>query len=383
MSVGGSAFGAAAFGGTSEVGAEEVATGITVTSEAGMTASATVRRAAGFNMDGEGHLTAASTVRRGAGFTITTDATLSNGATVRRGAGFSVTTDVGLSAAAARTFGAGFSITTDVGMSAVSGQPYISLDLAPGPVHNAVVHPPSLTYTERPASVLDSICSNWITTDDLICDTNLSAEVVQNLLDTSVEWLNDMTCNQFGGSCLYDLRVTTMCHHGGGACGSRCDWDRIDLTRYLPSPVTSIAEVRVNGAVVPSTDYRLDDRRWLVPIRDGLLTPWPRQDMQLADGEDGTWKITAYAGQEPPRPLQLAATELTCQLIRRWETGVCDLPDNTTSVTRDGVTISMQARQEGKIGLPTVDSVVELYGCSKKRRLADVTGRRATSLRII
>ena len=380
MSVGGSAFGAAAFGGEPDSG-EAFTThsaAADTTAVASMSASATIIRGAGLAIEADVEITASNQ-----SLTLTTEAGMTASATIIRGAGAAITAEASIGVAGQRIFGASATISAEVDISASPGQPYISLDLAPGPEWTATTYPLSLSYTERPASVLDSICSNWISVDDLICTTDLDAAVVQELIDTSVEWLNDMTCNQYGGSCLYDLRVTTMCNHGPGACGSRCDWDRIDLTRYLPSPVTSIAEVRVNGEVVPTDEYRLDDRRWFVPIREGGLIPWPRQDMQLADGEDGTWKITAYAGQEPPRPLQLAAVELTCQLIRRWETGVCDLPDNTTSVTRDGVTISMQARQEGKIGLPTVDSVVELYGCRKKRRISDVTGRRATSLRII
>lgn len=299
-----------------------------------------------------------------------------------------ITVDVSITVpdpGATRTHNAAITVDVDLSTTVSAGQTQITLRVAPVPSATGTVLPPKLTLTERPASLLDSICSNWTSTEDLagLCATELDAEIVQQMLDTAVEWLNDLTCNQYGGSCLYDLRVSNHCHHGGGHCGSNyCDWDRIDLTRYLPSPVTTIAEVQVNGEVVPSTDYRLDDRRWFVPIREGALIPWPTQDMQQTIGETGTWKITAYAGQEPPRPLVLAAQELACQLIRKWETGDCDLPDNTTSVTRDGVTISLQARQEGRIGLPTVDAVLDTYPCRKKRRMPDPGGRRSTSIRI-
>jgi len=364
------------------------AAGGEVSTSAGLTAAATVIRAAGASIDAAVTITAEGTldVIHESAADLSATAALTADATLIRAAGITITGDVTLAAAKPNvTYATGAAIAATVGIGfAGAGSPSITLKVAPGPIGTTIVYPPKLSITERPVSVIDSMCSNWITTDELVCDiSGLDIAVTQNLLDTAVEWLNDATCNQFGGSCLYDLRVTTNCNHGPQSCGNRCDWDRIDLTRFLPSPVTSIAAVEVDGVSVTDADYRLDDRRWFVPTRGGSLVPWPTQNMNETIDQPNTWKITAYAGQEPPRPMKLAAQELTCQLVRRWATGDCDLPDNTTSVSRDGVTISMQTRQDGKIGLPTVDAVIELYGCNKRRRVADPSGRRSTSLRIV
>jgi len=43
----------------------------------------------------------------------------------------------------------------------------------------------------------------------------------------------------------------------------------------------------------------------------------------------------------------------------------CDLPDNATSVSRGGVTVSLAARQEGKVGVQAIDMMLERYGCPK------------------
>lgn len=365
----------------------------TKTASGAISAEVEVSGAAGFIKEAAGAVASAVTVAatgehlKGATGAVEAAVTVTASAAVIRAASGSIGAEVTYTGAVYRMlWGASGAISTSVEVAHYDEPPQasITLSVANRVAASATVFTPRLVVTERPVVVIDNMCSNWITTDDLTYDVSgLDANTVQELLETAVEWLNDATCSQFAGSCLYEVRLSPRCQHGPGICSDQCDWDRIDLTKFVPAPVTSLVQVSIAGEVVPEDDYRLDNRRYLVPTTGGQLVPWPSQDMNKATDTEGTWKVQLYAGTEPPRPLIHAAKELTAQLLRRFETGDCDLPDNTTSVTRDGVTISMQTRQEGKIGLPTVDHAIEQYGCKQRRRMADPSGRRARIARIV
>ncbi|HEY3630413.1 MAG TPA: hypothetical protein VGL21_05910, partial [Jatrophihabitantaceae bacterium] len=64
----------------------------------------------------------------------------------------------------------------------------------------------------------------------------------------------------------------------GGMCGDA----GLDLQLY---PVRDVIQVKINGQVVPDTQYRVDGNRWLV--RPGVLF-WPvNQRLDLPDTADG------------------------------------------------------------------------------------------------
>lgn len=219
-----------------------------------------------------------------------------------------------------------------------------------------------------------TLCGAWLTRAD-VCHPNqeVSPAVVSAAIASATSWLYDATCQQFPGVCTSVVRPTMPCGHEE-ACGCRAGWRRLDLSPWVTGPVLTVETVTVNGADlgnVDGVDYRLADGRFLVPHEGGGLWPWPAQHLNRLDGEDGTWSVTVTHGRTPPPHVVDAAADLARQLIAKCTGGDCLLPDNATSITRDGVTVQLNVPTGGKTGLPTIDSIVEMYPCKRTRRMYD------------
>jgi hypothetical protein len=138
----------------------------------------------------------------------------------------------------------------------------------------------------------------------------------------------------------------------------------------LPAPVHSIIQVKVDGAIVSGSGYRLDDDRTLVRLGGA---EWPTcQELNLADTEVGTWSVTARYGIEPPLGASWAVGELACELIRALNGEDCRLPRNVTQLVRQGVTIQfpnvVELLREGLTGLYLVDQFVATWNPGGLRR---------------
>jgi len=149
-----------------------------------------------------------------------------------------------------------------------------------------------------------------------------------------------------------------------GTCSSGCSCSIVHEVK-LPYPVNSIVEVKVDGAVLPPTSYRVDDFNLLVRL-DGA--DWPRcNDLNLADTEVGTWSVTANYGVPVPALGQMAAGQLAVEIAKRcMGAGGCVLPAGTVQqVQRQGVTKvffdSDKAFQGGMIGMYYADLFVKTY----------------------
>lgn len=224
-------------------------------------------------------------------------------------------------------------------------------------------------------------CSPWVT--DLPCQFDeADPALVASAVEQATTFMFDATCQEFPGSCVYRVwpHVTTA------SCASSIAAYAVDLTAWVPSPVNDIIQVRVDGEQVPGSLYGLVNGRWLVAYEadSSPLVPWPEQHVNRPDGSPGTWSVEVDAGSDPPEPLAAATAELACQLIRRSLGVSCDLPDNATSVTRSGVTISLQARAEGMVGIPFIDTMIDRYGCrsGRRQRLADPAGALTRVVRV-
>jgi hypothetical protein len=128
----------------------------------------------------------------------------------------------------------------------------------------------------------------------------------------------------------------------------------------LPDAVSSIIQVKVDGGVVPTGSYRVDDNRLLVRT-DGQH--WPRcNDLSKDDTQTGTWSVTAAYGQEVPEPGQLAAGELACEILKAMRGEDCRLPAGVTQLVRQGVTISIpdfgDILMKGRTGLYLCDMFI-------------------------
>ena len=144
-----------------------------------------------------------------------------------------------------------------------------------------------------------------------------------------------------------------------GFCADRCECGQGVSSLRLPGPVAEILEVRVDGAVLPETDYRLDNT--------GLVRlggeRWPKcQDMSADPMTDpDTFMVTYLRGRSAPPGGQLAAGTLACELAKMicGDKG-CKLPKRVTSISREGVTIDLLDSfstmwDKGSTGLLVVD----------------------------
>lgn len=232
----------------------------------------------------------------------------------------------------------------------------------------------------------DRVCSDWITEDDLCCPTvidGVDAAVIAANIAAATSFLYDATCRRWPGLCDVTERPIVPCVCGfdwgwwwgnGGwnfsdgwpfwlGCGCSC---RRYTRLILPGeyPVTAVTDVRVNGVSLPATDYRLDGSRFLdlqQPNSLGLSW-WPRQNPDFPDDTPGTWAVDYTLGSEPIDAAKRAAGDLACHFIASCPSGDCgDLPDDTESVSKRGITI--RRRPPGEYNVETAGLLVKQYGC--------------------
>lgn len=133
-------------------------------------------------------------------------------------------------------------------------------------------------------------------------------------------------------------------------------------------PIVSIEQVKIDGEIIDSTRYRLDDSRWLTAVRPTLedhLLWWPAcQRLDLPDTEVGTWSVDYTWGASRPGAGKRASATLAWELLVSWMPDSDDRPDcrlaaTWTANTRAGTSQSRPAVKDlvasGLSGLPEVD----------------------------
>ena len=160
--------------------------------------------------------------------------------------------------------------------------------------------------------------------------------------------------------------------------GAGCTVCRASCQIWLTPPVSGIVEVRFSGSgVVDPTTYRVDDWQWLVrqgPAVTGSGTTdcWPISNDYnfpvtgpLAPADDSAWEVTYLWGLPVPSVLLRAAGELACEWAKNCLGLPCRLPQRVTSISRQGVTVSLadvdQLLENGLTGLVTVDNVIRAF----------------------
>jgi hypothetical protein len=145
-----------------------------------------------------------------------------------------------------------------------------------------------------------------------------------------------------------------------GRCGVECGCTHTPVLR-LPGPVQTIEQIKIDGAILDPTAYRVDDERFLVRL-DG--SEWPAcQDMNLATTEVGTFEITYTAGVPTPEGGQVAAAVLACEFAKAITApSSCQLPKRIQNITREGVTVTLfdnfDNLEKGATGIWLIDSWV-------------------------
>ena len=139
-----------------------------------------------------------------------------------------------------------------------------------------------------------------------------------------------------------------------------CDRDGAIL---LPGPVHRVTGITVNGE-----DFALDtitvqgNRVW----RSHSL-PWPPQDLTIPSGQQGTWSLKYDRGVPAPPGAAHAVGALAGEFYQacHGDASKCRLPRRTSSVQRQGVTVTMVSPEEifesGSTGLNEVDLWIKAH----------------------
>lgn len=157
---------------------------------------------------------------------------------------------------------------------------------------------------------------------------------------------------------------------GCGGCSGDCSCSPV-YEVALPGPVYDVPEVKVDGVVLADDAYRVDNYSLLVRL-DG--SDWPIcNDLNEADTEPGTWSVTFRTGVPVPTLGQVAVGQLTEQFTKLLLCDdSCELPFNVTSISRQGVDISILSPDDifknKRTGLYLPDLFISTYNPSGLRQ---------------
>lgn len=159
------------------------------------------------------------------------------------------------------------------------------------------------------------------------------------------------------------------CWCGSNGPGGCCTCDP-DCQVYLPAPVHSIVSVQVDGVSLPVTgldgsyNYFVLEQQWL--IRTDTEACWPLcADQNLTPGSSAAFEVTYLRGKAVPTALANAVGLLACEYAKGCLGQPCRLPSRISSVSRQGVSVSMVSIEEvlkqGLTGLWEVDQLIMHY----------------------
>lgn len=170
------------------------------------------------------------------------------------------------------------------------------------------------------------------------------------------------------------------CWCGSSGPGGCCTCDPACQV-YLPGPVYSVTSVRVDGASVPPSgadgmfNYFVLDQQWL--IRTDTEACWPMcADQNLSPGDPDAFEVTYLRGLPVPNVVADAAMTYACEFAKACLGQACRLPSRVTSISRQGVNISLvdinDVLKNGLTGIWEVDQVIMAinpYGLRGRTRL--------------
>jgi hypothetical protein len=152
------------------------------------------------------------------------------------------------------------------------------------------------------------------------------------------------------GVCSDTLRPLSEC----GVCRGYCSCGSGDRIRVLSSngPVVSVTEVTVDGDIIPDDEWRFyPSSQLLYRVPPDV---WPTRDTKWADcGDPDTMCVEVQIGSTPDAWALAVHAELTCELIKSCTGGACRLPSNASSVTGQGVSITLTP-EDAKMFIPSV-----------------------------
>jgi len=210
---------------------------------------------------------------------------------------------------------------------------------------------------------LQSACEVALAPEDLqICQceiTTLADEAWESLSETASDILADVTGLPIG-QCVHSWRPC-MDRCVGSPCGC-CELRGVTMPGWNPR----LVEVRVDGEVVPTTEYAILRKGTELSLErfysNGRARPWPGcQSLLLPDTAEGTFAVKVLSGVPIDWQVRAAAAEIACDLLKRWTD---DLPDGITSMTVYGMTVDFR-----RYGEATGDTAVQQAGFEQVAKL--------------
>ena len=229
------------------------------------------------------------------------------------------------------------------------------------------------------------ICAPWTDADAVkACCGNLGIdgvdEVIQEAIDVASEHLFLRSGRQYPGE------SSTTIRPGGDPCrlwrdietdpSTWCSCDRESKLDLGYSSITEITSVVIDGETLDPSEYELVDGRFLQRMAGAgpeyRNEGWPtHQHLDRPLIEPGTWSVSFVYGAVPPSAGIRAATALACELARAYSRSPeCQLPGRVSSVTRQGVTMTLidtSALAEGMTGVYEADLFLTSVNPTKAR----------------
>lgn len=156
------------------------------------------------------------------------------------------------------------------------------------------------------------------------------------------------------------------CACSGGCCKASC------AVFLDPSPLdaTETPVLTIDGVVQAADSFQVLNGQLLVRSADAGCFP-ECNDLSAPDTEPGTWSFRYLTGLRPPASGLRAAAILACEIAKQCAGKKCRLPTNTTQLSRDGVSITLDPKAfigAGLTYLPEVNAwlrQVNPYGLSQ------------------
>lgn len=166
-----------------------------------------------------------------------------------------------------------------------------------------------------------------------------------------------------------NLNLPTCCGHGNPSCCYSVPQIKLHY------PVCEIKEVLIDGVVLDPSEYRVDDNRYLVRLAEscGTNPGWPScQCLDVPSTEVGTWEIRYCYGSQPPAIGKAAAAKLACEFFNACNGDCCELPEGTTRIVRQNVTIERDDYEgffgAGRTGCREIDMFLGAYNPNRYQR---------------
>lgn len=145
-------------------------------------------------------------------------------------------------------------------------------------------------------------------------------------------------------------------------CGCRtARWYRPVSEIDLPGPVGFIDSVKVDGAALNLDGFRLDNGHLLVWQGEGVSPIPETQDLNRPDTAAGTYSVTYSRSYAVDLSGRMAVSALALQFLKGMKPkGSCDLPRGVRSVTRSGVSFTIESGlfPNGLTGIDAVDPFI-------------------------